>query len=178
MISPTKSLVETFYTAFQKKDADMMVSCYHENVIFRDPAFGELHGEEAKAMWRMLCQNATDLNIGFSDIRASLRKGNALWEASYTFSKTGRKVHNTVAAEFEFSDYKIIRHTDVFNLHKWAAQALGWKGRLLGGTAFFEKQMQRQTGKMLAAYMKSEASAANMAHPARQVPGSTNSPQV
>ena len=137
MINPMKSLIETFYTAFQKKDAATMISCYHDNIIFQDPAFGELNGEDAKAMWRMLCQNATDLRIEFSDISASLKKGSAHWEAWYSFSKTGRKVHNIVEAEFEFKDSKIIKHTDTFNLHKWASQAMGWKGKLLGGTSFF-----------------------------------------
>ena len=138
MINPMKSLIETFYTAFQKKDAATMISCYHDNIIFQDPAFGELNGEDAKAMWRMLCQNATDLRIEFSDISASLKKGSAHWEAWYSFSKTGRKVHNIVEAEFEFKDSKIIKHTDTFNLHKWASQAMGWKGKLLGGTAFLK----------------------------------------
>lgn len=74
MINPMKSLIDTFYTAFQKKDATTMISCYHRDIIFWDPAFGELKGEDATAMWRMLCGNATDLRIEFSAINASLKK--------------------------------------------------------------------------------------------------------
>ena len=150
MINPMKALIESFYTAFQQRDAATMISCYHDDIIFRDPAFGELKGEDAKAMWRMLCRNATDLRIEFSGINASLKKGSAHWEAWYTFSKTGRKVHNIIEAEFEFKDSKIVKHTDTFNLHKWASQALGWKGRLLGGTTFFRNKIHQQTNKMLA----------------------------
>ena len=149
MINPMKNLIETFYIAFQKKDAETMISCYHDNISFQDPAFGELNGEDAKAMWRMLCQNATDLRIEFSDISASLKKGSAHWEAWYSFSKTGRKIHNIIDANFEFKDSKIIQHTDTFNLHKWASQAMGWKGKLLGGTTFFKNKMHKQTNKML-----------------------------
>ena len=152
MINPMKNLIETFYTAFQKRDAKTMVSCYHDDIIFQDPAFGELNGEDAKAMWRMLCRNATDLRIEFSDISASVKKGSAHWEAWYSFSKTGRKVYNVVEAEFEFRDSKIIKHTDTFNLHKWASQAMGWKGKLLGGTSFFKNKMHQQTNKMLAEF--------------------------
>ena len=154
MINPMKSLIETFYTAFQKRDAETMVSCYHDNIIFRDPAFGELNNGEAKAMWRMLCQNAVDLSIKFSGVNASLKNGSAHWEAWYRFSKTGRKVHNIVEAEFEFKDSKIIKHTDTFNLHKWASQALGWKGKLFGGTTYFKNKMQRQTNQVLIDFMK------------------------
>ena len=144
-----KGLIETFYTAFQNKDAETMVSCYHDEIIFCDPAFGELNGDDAKAMWRMLCRNSADLKIEFSNINASLKKGLVHWEAWYTFSKTGRKVHNIVDADFEFRNSKIIKHTDTFNLHKWASQAMGWKGKLLGGTNFFKNKLQKQTNKLL-----------------------------
>ena len=149
-----KSLIETFYTAFQQRDAGTMISCYHNDITFTDPAFGELKSDDAKAMWKMLCMNATDLRIEYSNITASLKKGSAHWEAWYSFSKTGRKVHNVIEAGFEFKDSKIIKHTDNFNLHKWASQAMGWTGRLLGGTQFFQNKIQQRTNLMLDEYKK------------------------
>lgn len=149
MTNPMKGLIEKFYMAFQNKDAETMISCYHDDITFSDPAFGELNGDDARAMWRMLCRNASDLKIEFSDINASLKKGSVHWEAWYTFSKTGKKVHNVVNAEFDFKDSKIIKHTDTFNLHKWATQAFGLKGRLLGGTNFFKNKLHQQTHKTL-----------------------------
>jgi hypothetical protein len=131
-----------------------MISCYHDDITFTDPAFGELKGDDAKAMWKMLCRNAMDLRIEYSNITASLKKGSAHWEARYSFSKTGRKVHNIIEAEFEFKDSKIIKHTDNFNLHKWASQAMGWKGRLLGGTQFFQNKIRQRTSLMLDEYKK------------------------
>lgn len=157
MKSPMKALLEKFYTAFQNKDAETMISCYHDDIIFCDPAFGELNGEDARAMWRMLCRNAFDLKVEFSDINASLKKGSAHWEAWYTFSKTGRRVHNVVSAEFDFKDSKIIKHIDSFNLHKWATQAFGLKGRLLGGTNFFKNKLNQQTNKALKQFRETNA---------------------
>ena len=144
MINPMKGLIEKFYKAFQNKDAETMISCYHEDVVFRDPVFGELKGDDARAMWIMLCRNAKDLQIELSDISASLKKGSAHWEAWYSFGKTGRKVHNVVNATFEFKDSKIIKHTDSFNIHKWASRALGFKGWLLGGTNFLKEKIRQQ----------------------------------
>lgn len=60
------------------------------------------------------------------------RTGRAHWDARYDFSATGRKVWNRIDARFEFADGKIIRHTDTFDLWKWAGMALGLKGKLLG----------------------------------------------
>lgn len=152
MINPMKGLIETFYKALQNKDAETMISCYHNDIIFSDPAFGELRGDDAKTMWRMLCSNSSNLRIEFSDIKASLKKGSVHWEAWYTFSKTGRKVHNVVDAEFDFKDSKIIKHIDRFNLHRWATQAFGLKGWLFGGTRFFQNKLHQQTNEMLTAF--------------------------
>ena len=149
-----KPTIEQFYTAFQNKDAEAMVAFYHDDIEFTDPGFGLLKGERAKGMWRMLCQNATDLKIEFSEIEASGNRGKAHWEAYYTFSKTGRKVHNIIDADFEFKDGKIIKHTDRFNLKRWAGQAMGWKGKLFGGTSFFKKKLNEQTNRLLDKFMR------------------------
>ncbi|MBL4593667.1 MAG: nuclear transport factor 2 family protein [Flavobacteriales bacterium] len=153
-----QKLVETFYQAFEKLDAETMIDCYHKEVIFRDPAFGVLRGEKAKNMWRMLCesQKGKKFIIETSNIKANDKKGSAHWEAYYNFSKTGRKVHNIIEATFEFEDGKIITHNDHFNLHKWAKQALGIKGVLIGGTSFFQKKIISQTNQLLINFEKSK----------------------
>lgn len=149
-------LLETFYTAFQQKDAETMVACYHDDIVFHDPAFGELKGDDAKAMWRMLCKNATDLKIEYSNLQSTPTTGSAHWEAWYTFSRTGKPVHNIIDATFEFKDGKIIRHTDSFNLHRWASQAMGFSGWLLGWTGVFQQKLQQQTKGLLSKFRKAE----------------------
>ncbi|MEE9350176.1 MAG: nuclear transport factor 2 family protein [Flavobacteriaceae bacterium] len=145
-------IVKKFYEAFQEKDAETMVACYHDDIVFKDPAFGELKGDRAKNMWRMLCKNATDLTVGFTDITKQDNKVTAHWEAQYTFSQTGKKVHNIIQATFDFKDGKIIKHIDDFNLHTWAKQAMGFKGLLLGGTSFFQKKLQEKTNYLLSKF--------------------------
>ncbi|MFT5972973.1 MAG: ketosteroid isomerase-like protein [Cryomorphaceae bacterium] len=152
--SLNQDLVTKFYEAFSRLDAEGIASCYHKDVVFEDPAFGILKGMHAGNMWRMLCQSqkGKDFIVEFSNVKASDQAGSAHWEAKYTFSKTGRKVHNSIDATFEFSDGKIIKHTDDFDLKKWAKQAMGLKGALLGGTGFFKKKLQEQTNGMLAKF--------------------------
>ncbi|SDS29958.1 Ketosteroid isomerase-related protein [Formosa sp. Hel1_31_208] len=147
-------LIHKFYKAFTELDAETMASCYHAEVVFEDPAFGKLKGEHAGNMWRMLCasQKGKDFRVTYSDIQTNKHSGSASWQAFYTFSKTGSEVHNSIVAQFEFKDGSIIKHTDQFNLHKWAKQALGFKGFLLGGTSFFRNKLQRQTNILLKAF--------------------------
>jgi ketosteroid isomerase-like protein len=144
-------LIHKFYTAFKNQDSETMASCYHSNVVFEDPAFGILKGEHARNMWHMLCrsQKGKDFTVTYSKVKSNNIIGSVKWEAKYTFSKTGRKVHNKISAEFEFKDALIIKHTDTFNLRQWAKQAIGFKGFLLGNTTFFLKKLQQQTNALL-----------------------------
>jgi ketosteroid isomerase-like protein len=129
---PNARLIETFYTSFQKRDAEGMIACYHPDVRFSDPVFHELQGARACAMWRMLAARAKDFSLEFRDVKADDHTGSAHWEARYLFSATGRKVHNIIDAKFELRDGKIVRHDDTFDLWRWAGMALGAKGKLLG----------------------------------------------
>lgn len=148
----TAALIIEFYTAFAAHDHARMAACYHDDVEFNDPAFGTLTGDKARAMWKMLIERSEGkLKIVFSNVTPTT----AHWEAFYVFSKTGRNVHNKIDAHFEFKDGKIYRHRDHFNTWRWAMQALGFSGFLLGYTAFFRKKLQAQTRKLLSAYMQS-----------------------
>jgi len=153
-----KNIIEKFYQAFEALDAERMVEYYHSDIVFEDPAFGVLRGEKAKNMWRMLCesQKGKDFKIETSNIEYNSEKGKARWEAYYTFSKTGRKVHNIINAEFEFKDGKIINHLDKFSLYKWSKKALGFKGFLVGWTAFFKKKLNSQTNFLLLEFEKNK----------------------
>ena len=146
--------ISAFYRAFQQLDPESMVSQYDSEVVFSDPAFGTLQGDDAKDMWRMLCHRSRDLEITFSDVAIADDHGSAKWLAHYTFGPTGRKVRNEIVATFQLKEGKIIAHHDTFNLRKWAQQAMGWKGYLIGGTSFFQKRLQRQTGKLLANFQQ------------------------
>lgn len=152
-----QTIIHTFYEAFKNGDSEAMNACYHDDIEFCDPAFGVLKGDRAKAMWTMLCQNGKDVKVEYSNIKADEDKGSAHWEARYTFSQTGRKVHNVIEAKFEFKEGKIIKHTDDFHLRTWAKQALGFKGFLLGGTSFFQKKLNEQTSNLLTKFQESKA---------------------
>lgn len=152
-----REIIQTFYTAFAKGDAKTMASLYHEEIVFKDPAFGELKGEEARFMWQMLIEKSKgNLDISFSAVDVYDHSGSANWRAEYIFSATGRKVVNRISASFKFKDGKIIKHTDEFDLWRWARQAMGFKGFLLGKTSFFQKKLQEQSRKMLKSYIRKQ----------------------
>ena len=149
-----EDVIKRFYTAFQARDYHAMNGCYSDDIVFSDPAFGLLHGEEVKNMWEMLCKNAKDFSLDFSDIvLLDEEYATCKWVANYTFSQTGRKVINNVKAFMKFKDGKIIEHSDAFKLSKWAAQALGFKGVMLGWTGFMKRKIRKTARKNLEAFM-------------------------
>lgn len=124
-------VIRDFYEAFDRHDGEAMARAYAPDARFRDPAFGELSGTEAGDMWRMLTGRAEDLRVELADHSAEGDSGSAHWIATYTF-RTGRKVVNDIHASFRFRDGKIVEHEDSFSFHKWARQALGPAGWVLG----------------------------------------------
>jgi ketosteroid isomerase-like protein len=138
-----KKLIEKFYTAFKNGNAEEMISCYHQEIEFEDPAFGILKGDDVGAMWKMLIERGKgQIEISFKDINAGFSSGTAYWEAIYPFSKTGRIVHNKIHASFIFKDGKIIKHTDKFDFYKWLRQAFGPLGWALGFTPILKKKVR------------------------------------
>ncbi len=156
-IDENKALINAFYTAFKSKNAEAMNACYAQNVVFEDPAFGRLNGDEARAMWSMLVERGgKELTVShrITDVTNGGAKAN--WEAIYPFSQTLRIVHNKISADFMIEDGKIVYHKDRFNLWKWSSMALGLPGMLLGWSGFMKKKIRAQAKKALMKYMNQE----------------------
>lgn len=151
-MNPQETLVREFYAAFARRDAEAMARCYHPEIFFSDPVFPALRGPEAGDMWRMLLSRAADLEITLDEASAGEGGARARWTARYTFSRTGRKVVNRVAAMFAFRDGLIVRHYDSFSFWRWASQALGPAGALLGWFAPLKWKVRRDAAKGLEAF--------------------------
>jgi hypothetical protein len=155
-----EELVTQFYSYFSNLDAEGMVECYHDEVSFQDPAFGNLIGKDAKDMWRMLIEKGGD-NLEVTMVNVSLAENEicyAEWVASYYYGPQQRRVINFINASFEFKDGLIINHKDHFNLWRWARQAIGFNGLLLGWTPWFRKQVRKQSLSFLKRYQDKHAS--------------------
>ena len=134
-----------------------MQDCYADKVIFFDPVFEDLVDNEVKAMWEMLCKQATEFSLTYSEIRLlDDEYATCNWTATYTFSKTGRQVVNNVKAHMRIQGNKISEHTDQFNLYKWCKQALGIPGALLGWSSFFQNKVRKQARRSLQKFMGEE----------------------
>ena len=151
------ALLGKFYSAFTARDGASMSACYHDDATFKDPVFN-LRGAEVGAMWRMLCSRGKDLRVEATNLKAEKDTGNADWQAWYSFSATGRSVHNQVQSRFRFVDGRIIEQVDTFSFMAWSRQALGPVGFLLGWTPFLKNKVRANAHTALTAYIAKEDS--------------------
>jgi len=157
---PNAALIARFYAALDRHDAETMLACYAPDVAFSDPVFPALDTKGVGAMWRMLCARGKDLRVVASDIEADDARGRAHWDATYSYSATGRHVENRIDASFAFRDGLIVRHDDRFDLWRWTWQALGLPGLLLGWAPPVQSAIRAKAARALAAWGTREPRAA------------------
>jgi hypothetical protein len=149
-----QATINRLYEAFQRCDGAAMAACYAPTASFSDPVFPRLKGAEVGGMWQMLCSQAKDLKIEFGQVQSTGNDGSAHWEAWYTFSKTGKPVHNIIEAQFTFNDAGLIlTHVDAFSFYRWSCQALGLVGRVAGWLPMIKSTVRGQANKSLERFM-------------------------
>jgi ketosteroid isomerase-like protein len=151
-----KATIERLYAAFGECNGAAMTACYAPGAHFRDPAFGDLEGDDIGAMWRMLTDRAKDLVIELHEHEAAEETGSAHWIARYTFS-SGRPVVNDIRASFRFdADGRIVDHVDDFHFRRWARQALGPSGTLVALLPPLRAKARAKALDQLAAFKRDE----------------------
>ena len=153
--------MEKLYHSFSIGDPIGMKDCYHNNSMFQDPVFGVLKGDRVGYMWEMLLsKKEAELKIIYNIIEVDDRHARVHWIATYYYGPRKRKVINNVTANFEFSEGKISRHIDDFNLWTWSKQALGISGYLLGWSSYMKEQIQNKTREFLNSFIEKRTASA------------------
>ncbi|HJP66783.1 MAG TPA: nuclear transport factor 2 family protein [Actinomycetota bacterium] len=152
MGDPAETL-HRFYDAFAARDGDTMAGCYAPEATFEDEVF-RLRGDDVGDMWRMLTSRGEGtLRLSY-EIKGPDRVD---WTADYTFG--GHPVHNEITSSFTFdADGRIATQVDRFDFPKWAGQALGWKGKVLGRFGFFHQAVRQRTAQTLAGWQARRSS--------------------
>ena len=156
-VHPNAAAIERFYRAFDACDAAAMNALYAPDATFRDPAFGDLDGDEVRAMWTMLTGQAKDLSVVVRDVEAGDERGSAHWTATYTFGATGRPVVNEIDASFRFRDGLVVEHVDRFSFWRWSRQALGPVAFVMGTNPVGHALVRRRARGQLEQFMAARA---------------------
>ena len=151
-------IAERFYDAFTVRDSYTMGLLYAEHATFSDPVFPLLNAKGTRLMWQMLLSRAEDdFGIEVEIIEDSASRARVNWVAHYTFSATKRPVTNRVSTEMQLVAGKIVRQQDTFSLWRWASQALGAKGMLLGWSPIVRDKIRAQAAASLQDFARKTA---------------------
>ncbi len=138
----TRAALTRLYDSFARRDGAAMAALYAPDATFEDPVF-RLRGEDIGRMWIALTRRAKDFSISYTIAQAASDSGTVEWTARYLFG--GRHpVVNVVLSEIAFENGRIVRQVDRFDFPRWAAQALGTPGRLLGRFEWFRRAVSRK----------------------------------
>lgn len=141
----TRAALVRFYEALSRRDGETMASCYAPDAVFEDEVY-LLHGADVGKMWRGLMSRAKTLRVSYTIARAGAGTGTVELTARYDWPGGGPVV-NVILSELELAEGKIVRQRDRFDFPRWAAQALGWKGRLFGHFQWFRRKVSIEAAK-------------------------------
>jgi hypothetical protein len=132
MAHPNALLIEQLFAALNRHDAAAMAKCYcDDGVIFEDIAFHIENKLRLDAMWRMICEGESGIQVTVKTIVADERHGEARIIDTYQFGKAtkkgkpGRPVVNEITSRFWFRGGLIERQVDWCDSRAWARQAIG-----------------------------------------------------
>jgi ketosteroid isomerase-like protein len=141
----TREILTRFYEALSRRDGETMASLYSKDATFEDEVY-RLQGEDVGKMWRGLMSKAKTLTVSYTIAKAGSGNGTVEWTARYDFPGGGPVV-NVILSELELENGKIVSQRDRFDFRRWAAQALGTKGKLLGRFEWFRRAVSRTAAK-------------------------------
>lgn len=125
---PNARLIETLYSSLRARDAEAAAACYAPDAYFEDIAFRLGRREDIFTMWRLVCDDKTELKVThFEIVSADDERGRGWWFADYEFKPARflprRSVSNGIVSAFVFRRGEILRQDDLCNPKDWAKQA-------------------------------------------------------
>lgn len=177
----TSQTLHRFFTALAVRDTQGMLNCYAHGVQFEDPVF-KLSGErEIMGMWALLFghegssgehkgkgqrDESNVWTVVFDTVKTRHNHGSVRWEATFRYAPTGRVVHNGVYSQFHFDeDGLILSQRDNFDFWRWARQAYGLVGMMMGWTPLMWDHAREQAEVSLQEVLTAQAMATASTQP-------------
>ncbi|WP_300601123.1 nuclear transport factor 2 family protein [Niabella sp.] len=137
-------IIDLFFTAFKNLDHQAMNALYSDDIVYSDPLFGMLEGEEVKDKWEMVCNDIRDFRLTvIKTEEIDHEYATCQWKATWISSLSKKQIVFEAKSFMRFSGNQIIEHSDGFSLTKWIAQAYGITGQFFGWLNFMKRRVQR-----------------------------------
>lgn len=149
--------VESFFRAYDNLNYEAMNACYRSDIVYSDPLFGMLEGQQVFDKVEMICKNVRDFNLTVENIEeVDPEYITCKWKADYFSMNSRRHIVFHSKAFMKLKDGIITEHSEGFSLTKWIAQAYGWKGKFFGWLSFMKRKAQSEHQGRLQRFSKSK----------------------
>lgn len=138
-------IIGLFFSAFKDLNYRDMNALYREDIIYSDPLFGMLEGEQVRIKWEMVCRDVSGFELTVIQTEEIDHEyATCKWKATWRSSRSKRRIRFEARSFMRFADQQIIEHSDGFSLTKWIAQAYGVKGEFFGWTNYMKRRVQKE----------------------------------
>jgi len=145
-----KNVITGLYNAYKERNPELMASFYTEDASFKDEIFGEVTGQEIPKVWEVVHSTTSNFYLYFHIVNVNKNLATVNSQLSYTFKHTGRKIDISITSIFRFENGKIRHQVDEYSLWKWASQAFGVSGFLLGWNPKFKNKIRQSAQNTIA----------------------------
>lgn len=140
-----KEVVEDFFRGFDDLDAERMISCLADDIVYNDPIYGILNGEDVRSLWKMRCKDLSGLSLEIIEFKELDHEyATCKWRSSFFSKSAARQVDMVVTSFMKLRNGKIAEHSDAYKLSDWLAKAYGVTGVFLGWTGWMKKREQKK----------------------------------
>jgi hypothetical protein len=142
-------IIETFFSAFSKRDFDTMKSLCKSSIIYYDPLYGFLYDGDLFLMWEERYHN-NHFNFTSNEIKD---EGDGYYtikiQIEYFYEK---KLQQHLKAFIRIENGFISEYSHGFSVHELCKQIYGIVGRLLGWNRLFQQRLKNDARRRLLAY--------------------------
>ncbi|MGJ7031405.1 nuclear transport factor 2 family protein [Niabella hirudinis] len=150
-------IIGSFFAAFGNRDHQAMNALYTDDIVYSDPLFGMLEGQEVRDKWEMICRGLRDFRLTvIKTEEIDQEYATCLWKATWYSSRSKKTIVFEVKSFMRFGGGKIIEHSDGFSLTKWIARTYGLKGQFFGWLNFMKRKVQQEHRQQLGRFSASK----------------------
>lgn len=142
-----------YSNSFEKRNIKAMTACYTSDVIYFDPLFGYLDGEQVTAMWQLRLSDLDQFAIALEKIAD---EGDGYYKMKYSISyrkKDNRPVSMNVQVFFKLDQNRIVEQSEAFSVHALLKQERGMIGHLMGWNRMMQQARKNKARKELLKYL-------------------------
>ncbi|MFT3903957.1 MAG: nuclear transport factor 2 family protein [Niabella sp.] len=146
-----KELIAHFFNAFARLDHEEMNNCLSSEVMFSEPLFGILQGDDVSNLNRMKCARLKDFKLKVQQVEELDDEYlTCSWVVDYCHADTGSRVVMPIKSFLRVIDGKITEYSDAYRLSTWLAKVHGVTGVLFGWTGTMKKRAMKKYAVRLA----------------------------